>query len=118
MHYPRGLKNQIDKCKISEWQVVLGVPDEVNIPCLMIDTSDDTHDTHISVKSPRSNDKQGCKYKISYDVKTGVCMCVQGCMYVYIYMYGCMHTRIYIYVFQYITHVHFYKIKKNTSMLI
>ena len=28
-----------NECKTSEWEVVLGAPDRVNIPCLM-------HDTH------------------------------------------------------------------------
>ena len=32
--------NEIDRCKISEWEVVLGAPDKVKIPCLM-------HDTHL-----------------------------------------------------------------------
>ena len=27
--------SQMDKCKIFEWEVVLGVPDGVIIPCLM-----------------------------------------------------------------------------------
>ena len=30
----------MDRCKISEWEVVLGAPDIVNISCLM-------HDTHL-----------------------------------------------------------------------
>ena len=28
----------MDRCKISKWEVVLGAPDRVNIPCLMHDT--------------------------------------------------------------------------------
>ena len=28
------------RCKIYEWEMVLGAPDRVNIPCLM-------HDTHL-----------------------------------------------------------------------
>ena len=28
----------MDRCKISEWEVVLGAPDRINIPCLMHDT--------------------------------------------------------------------------------
>ena len=31
--------NEMDRSKISEWEVVLGAPDRVNIPCLMHDTS-------------------------------------------------------------------------------
>ena len=27
--------NEMDRCKISKWAVVLGTPDRVNIPCLM-----------------------------------------------------------------------------------
>ena len=30
--------NEMDKCKVSEWGVVLGVLDRVNIPCLILDT--------------------------------------------------------------------------------
>ena len=28
----------MDRCKISKWEVVLGAPDRVNIPCTMHDT--------------------------------------------------------------------------------
>ena len=28
----------MDKCKISKWEVHLGAPDRVNIPCLILDT--------------------------------------------------------------------------------
>ena len=28
----------MDRCKISKWEVALGAPDRVNIPCLMHDT--------------------------------------------------------------------------------
>ena len=31
-------KNEIDRCKISKWELVVGAPDRVNIPCLMHDT--------------------------------------------------------------------------------
>ena len=30
--------NEMDRCKISKWEVVLGASDKVNIPCLMHDT--------------------------------------------------------------------------------
>ena len=32
------LNNEIDRCKISVWEVILGAPDRVNIPCLIHDT--------------------------------------------------------------------------------
>ena len=28
----------MDRCKLSKWEVVLGAPDRVNIPCLVHDT--------------------------------------------------------------------------------
>ena len=39
VHLLRGLLNNgMDRCKISKWEVALGVPDRVNIPSLNIDT--------------------------------------------------------------------------------
>ena len=59
----------MDRCKISEWKVVLGAPDRVNIPCLVHDTclcQLDDKMTNISTEP-----KIFFKYKTCYGVKTG-----------------------------------------------
>ena len=57
----------MDRCKISKWEVVLGAPDRVNIPCLI-------HDIRLcQIDVKMTNNQHGtkikrCKYKTCHDV--------------------------------------------------
>ena len=45
----------MDRCKISQWEVVLGAPDRVNIPCLIHDTRLCQYEVKMTHNSPLNN---------------------------------------------------------------
>ena len=56
----------MDRCKISEWEGVVGAPDRVNIPWFMHD--DRLCQMDVNMRNNVYTELKRCKYKTFYDV--------------------------------------------------